>query len=1624
MAVEYDDKIVRMQFDNKGFESGVRSTISSLEELKASLKFSNVTTGIEQMGSSIKNISFDNLTTGIEKTIIKIPVMGTVMDQTIRNMTNSVEGFVKNTLDKFSSLGNAKSGFGEYELQIGAIKTIAASTGEDIATINKYLEDLNKYADDTIYSFSDMTQNIGKFTNAGVKLNDAVAAIKGVSNLAAVSGANTEQASHAMYNFAQALSQGYVQLIDWKSIRTATMDTVEFKNELLKTALELGTVRKEGDKYISTTTDMRGSISDSFDALSQFEGSLSHQWLTTDVLVKTLSKYTDTTTEIGKKATEAATRVNTFHQAMDAIVEGLGSSWTQSWQYIVGDFEDATAMWTKFKDAVEGLFKPTNDARNEMLKFWATGKTDRDLAIEATEEMKQHFQDLFNVAKRGTLGDFGNGEARMKALTEAGYDYAKVQAIIDDMIAGNITSWEDLAKAEAKVNETQSEGMTGREMALKGFSNLSKAIGKIVNAIEAAWDQIFPKKEGNRLVEMSEAFMNFTEKLIISDKTAEEITRTFRGLFSIIKIGVSIIKAIGKGLGALFSAIVSGGEKTSGTFWTITAAIGDVLYAIGELLTSSDVLERVFVSIGTTIGSVIHMIITIISALIAIVTELIANLLGLDTVDFSLDSVVGVFASASEAISGFVVSITDKIESFGFIPVTGIETFTANVKNALSFFTQESEPLHKIIDFFIAAWDKLKVGLQVVATVLAPVVDFIKSKLEDLIGGELTFENFINFLKDGGALVLLGEMVGLLHNLRKLLGDFVGVGGATKDMFEAFTGSAKAMTAKIKAATLKLLASALFQIALSIGVMVAAVWALSKMDKDDLKKGLGAFTAIMVELMIILNQMKTAQLAGAAGVLASLGAGVWMLSKALLLLGAADSGEVVWGMSMMALVLKILTDQFNKIGVKRGSLEDAAKTIIALSVAMILLLIPIKALSGMDLPKLAKGIGALSLTMLMLAAAVRIMKTSGENGNLDSVAGTLLALSFSLMLLMIPMKVLASMKIDELAKGIVSILFIVGILTAAMLVLSKTNFDLSGIGMMWTIIAAIIIVNMVMIKITEIGWGDIAKAGTVILGALAIIAIFVFVLNKILYDAHVNELMSVLIAIIALVGVLGLIMIEFGKLSDGKQTKAIIGVIGIAVAIAIIAASMALLSKALSNPQAQAGADTLTVTMIGLGGAMLMLAVAIAILVWCFKELNNMRISDDLQTNMAMFGSFLLLLVKNTIGGAIGALIVAGPAIVSAMFATISLVLDELGKNIETWIEKTMGILTSIIDGIAKGVAPLVDSFVNLLSKTFQSLADNKEGIKSIAENFVKVVCAFISGLTSPDSIGTIADTVIEFIESLTKSLEDKDRVDRAAEAIWNFLKAVITALKRFVDKIWEKIDEDIVSPLVEKIEDKIINAIEGAVTKAVGSIEDLINKLIELINKIPGIEIDEVDIDEEKVGKEAGSLAEIFVDGAVGGIKKATKTVTNPVGTVIGWVKNPTKLFAKGGQYNPKNAIVGEAGPELLSSRAGKTVVTPLSNTNARSTTKEMMDRYTNGITKQLSSIEVALNQNRSDYKNTKYDDSDIRNEISSVKESIDYLREDMKNLKVVLDGKALVGQLVGPMDDALGTRAVRRRK
>ena len=378
MSTEIEQRVVQMRFDNQQFESGTKTTMSTLEKLKASLKFDNVknsfnsiSQGFGKISDSMKNVDTEGFKSNVESVRVKFSALEVFAVTALQRISNFAITAGKNLVSAFT-IDPIRDGFKEYELKMSSIRTIMSSTGEDLQTVKRHLEDLNTYSDQTIYSFSDMTENIGKFTNAGVKLDVAVQAIKGVSSLAAVSGANANEASRAMYNFAQALSAGHVKLIDWKSIENANMATVEFKNQLLEAGVAAGTLAREGDgMYRVLTKNANGSeMKELINATTLFNDSLQQQWMTTDVLIGTLGDYADVNTEIGKKAMEAATEVTTFTGMMDALKEAAGSGWATTWELIFGDLEQAKVLWTSVNNVVSEWIGNFNKSRNDILQTW------------------------------------------------------------------------------------------------------------------------------------------------------------------------------------------------------------------------------------------------------------------------------------------------------------------------------------------------------------------------------------------------------------------------------------------------------------------------------------------------------------------------------------------------------------------------------------------------------------------------------------------------------------------------------------------------------------------------------------------------------------------------------------------------------------------------------------------------------------------------------------------------------------------------------------------------------------------------------------------------------------------------------------------------------------------------------------------------------------------------------------------------------------------------------------------------------------------------------------------------------------------------------------------------------
>ncbi len=390
MSNVIEDGIIKLGYEGEKFASGVKSALGYLGQLKD---------GIKNSISSINNFkdemrvgkAFETMSSNIEQISDGFTTMGIISTEVLNNLVDSAMNAGKKIADALV-IEPVKSGFSEYETQINAVQTILANTeskGTTIDDVNKALDELNLYADKTIYNFTEMTRNIGTFTAAGVDLDTSVQAIKGIANLAAVSGSNSEQASRAMYQLSQALSTGTLKLQDWNSVVNAGMGGQVFQDALKETARVHGI-----------------AIDDMIKKEGSFRETLSSGWITSDILTETLAKFTgDLTAEqlkaigysdeqiekiikMGQTANDAATKVKTFTQLFDTLKEAMQSGWTQSWELLIGDFEEAKEFLTEISDTLSEIINASSDKRNALLEGWKQ-LGGRDSLIESARNIMQ-----------------------------------------------------------------------------------------------------------------------------------------------------------------------------------------------------------------------------------------------------------------------------------------------------------------------------------------------------------------------------------------------------------------------------------------------------------------------------------------------------------------------------------------------------------------------------------------------------------------------------------------------------------------------------------------------------------------------------------------------------------------------------------------------------------------------------------------------------------------------------------------------------------------------------------------------------------------------------------------------------------------------------------------------------------------------------------------------------------------------------------------------------------------------------------------------------------------------------------------------------------------------------------
>ena len=518
--------------------------------------------------------------------LIAFDMDGTLLDsnhQITQDSLDAIDAAVNagKRIVKALTLDPIISGFQEYETQINAVQTILANTsskGTTIDQVNAALDELNTYADKTIYNFTEMTRNIGTFTAAGVDLDKAVTSIKGIANLAAASGSSSMQASTAMYQLSQAIAAGKVQLMDWNSVVNAGMGGELFQNALKRTARHFG---YNVDAMIEKYGSFRESLTQG-------------NWLTTEVLTETLTQlsgaYTETDliaqgytekqakeiVEMAKTAEDAATKVKTFTQLVDTTKEALQSGWTQSWEIIIGDFEEAKELFTEVSDVLGDMVSKSADARNAMLEGGLASGWDQFLGKGISNEgdfvdtvkivAKEH-----NIAIDEMVDKAGSFDKTLKdgwltseMLSESVSKYAdKLESMSDEELKAAGYTKEHVRQIQeleqgikdgtVSLDEfTKKMAMpSGRENLIEALKNSFKSLADTIKPIHEAFREIFPRTTAEQLYNLTETLKNLSERFKISEETADKLKRTFKGVFSVFSFGVEVVKALLKGFADL-----------------------------------------------------------------------------------------------------------------------------------------------------------------------------------------------------------------------------------------------------------------------------------------------------------------------------------------------------------------------------------------------------------------------------------------------------------------------------------------------------------------------------------------------------------------------------------------------------------------------------------------------------------------------------------------------------------------------------------------------------------------------------------------------------------------------------------------------------------------------------------------------------------------------------------------------------------------------------------------------------------------------------------------------------------------------------------------------------------------
>ena len=1246
MSKTIDERVVEMRFDNKQFESNVQTSLSTIEKLKKSLDMDGATKGLESIDSAAKKVDMSGLGSAVETVKTRFSALEIMAVTALANITNSVVNTGKQMLHSLT-IEPISQGFEEYELKMGSIQTIMMSTGASLEEVNKYLQELNTYSDKTIYSFQDMTSNIGKFTNAGVGLEDAVMAIQGVSNVAAVSGANANEASRAMYNFAQALSAGYVKLIDWKSIETANMATVEFKTQLLESAVACGTLTKTADGMYKT---VKGNV---IDATHGFNDSLQDQWMTTEALVSTLRDYADETTEIGAKAFAAAQDVKTFSQLMDTLKEAVGSGWANTWEILFGDFEEAKELWTGLNQVIGGFIGAQADARNEMLQGW------KDLGgrTKLIEALKNAFEGVQSVIK-----------PIYEAFREI-FPPTTAKQLYD--ITENLRKF----TANLKLSDTASANLKST------FKGLFAILDIVKQAFSAIFTAIKPLFGG--FGTLGDGILGFTGGIGDAIVAFDEFIKT-SGAFQKVGEGIAtVIQTIMTALSTLKNKIKEKFESANfEVFHSLLERIHERMAQVGEA--AGEMKSGVIVAfevIGETLANcqfvqllsaVWNAVKTIGSGIVKILGELGSSLAkNLGEANFSgiIDLLNGIsFGAIAVGITKFVgtfrkaiIGILDSVRGCFEAYQTQLQAGTLlKIASAIAILTAS------LIALSLVDSEKLNVALGAITVLFADLL--ASMAVFNKISGQATgvVKSVTAMLGIATAVLILASALKKIADLdaKQLTTGLIGVAGLTTMMVAAAKAMSSNSKAIIKGATQMVIFAA------AIKILAYVCEQLAQLDWNQLAKGLVGVGVLLAEVSLFL---RTAKFSGKSITTAT---GIVILSAAIKVLASAckDFGEMKWekigkGLASIAVLLAEVT-AFTKLTGNAKHVISTGVALIAIGAAMKIFASAVKDFSGMQWDEIARGLVAMAGALSTVTIAVNFMPN-----NMAGIGAGLVIVAAALVVLSTALEKMGNLSWEQVAKGLITL---GGAMTILAIGLNAMTGTLAGSAALLVAASALLVLTPVLTVLGAMSWSSIVKGLVTLAGAFAVLGVAGAVLTPLVPS------------ILALSGSLALIGVA---------------VVGIGAGLALAGAGLSALAVGLTALAAAgtAGATAIvaSLTVIITGVAALIPAIVAkigeAIVEFCKV------IADSAGAIGEAVKAVVLMLVD--------VLVECVPAIADGALKLIAGVLEALVEYTPSIVDSIFQFLIAVLEGVAKNLPSLIQAAVDVLMAFFSGIVDALKGI-------------------------------------------------------------------------------------------------------------------------------------------------------------------------------------------------------------------------------------------------------------------------------------------------------------------------